>query len=64
MHVKAYNAPELPNWAEFEAAQKVLLIQPLSAASKHVFSLLKATFCEQQDSALQDYLESSLCSST
>ncbi len=52
------NAPELPYWAD--AAQKVLLVQPSSAASERVFSLLKASFNEQQDSTLQDYLESSL----
>lgn len=52
------NAPELPYWAD--AAQKVLLVQPSSAASERVFSLLKASFNEQQDSTLQDCLESSL----
>ena len=38
------NAPELPYWAK--AAQKILLVQPSSAASERGFSLLKATFCE------------------
>ena len=45
------------NWAI--AASKVLLVQPSSAASERVFSLLKASFGEQQDSALQDYIEAS-----
>ena len=48
----------LPNWAS--AARKVLLVQPSSAASERVFSLLKASFQEQQDGTLQDYLEASL----
>ena len=42
------------------AFRKVLLVQPSSAAAERVFSLLKATFSDQQDSALQDYLESSI----
>ena len=41
------NAPELPYWAE--AAQKVLLVQP---SSDCVFSLLKASFNQQQESTL------------
>ena len=40
--------------------RKVLLVQPSSAASKRVFSMLKASFHEQQDNSLQDYIESSL----
>ncbi len=35
-------------------------MQPSSAASERVFSILKASFEEQQDSALQDYVEASL----
>ena len=52
------NSLELPYWAE--AARKALLVQPSSAASERVFSMLKATFNEQQDTTLQDYLEASL----
>ena len=52
------NALELPYWAE--AANKTLPLQPSSAASEHVFSLLKASFSEQQNNALQDYLGASL----
>ena len=48
----------LPYWTG--AFRKVLLVKPSSAAAERVFSLLKATFSDQQDSALQDYLESSI----
>ena len=52
------NASALPNWSE--AARKILLIQPSSAAAERVFSLLTNSFGNQQDSSLQDYIESSL----
>ena len=52
------NAPILPYWSA--AAKKILLVQPSSAAAERVFSLLKASFGEQQESSLQDYVESSL----
>ena len=52
------NESELPCWAA--AARKVLLVQPSSAASERVFSLLKSSFNCQQLSALQDYIEVSL----
>lgn len=52
------NAPMLPYWSA--AAKKILLVQPSSAAAEQVFSLLKASFGEQQESSLQDYIESSL----
>ena len=52
------NASDLPCWAA--AAQKVLLVQPSSAASERVFSLLNASFNQQQDRCLQDYLEASI----
>ena len=45
----------LHSWAE--AAQKVLLVQPSSAASERVFSLLNSSFGHQQNSALQYYIE-------
>ena len=41
----------LPAWAE--AAKKVLLVQPSSAAAERIFSLLKCSFGEQQLSALE-----------
>ena len=44
---------ELPNWPS--AFCQVVLIQPLSAAAKHVFLLLTNSF-----GALLDYIESSL----
>ena len=52
------NESGLPCWAA--AARKVLLVQPSSAASERVFSLLKASFNPQQQSSLQDYIEASL----
>ena len=52
------NQIHLPKWSS--ALQKVLLIQPSSAASERVFSLLNSSFSEQQERALQDYVETSL----
>ena len=52
------NAPELPKLSA--AARKVFLIQPSSAASERVFSLLKNCFGAQQDNVLKDYVEASL----
>ena len=52
------HATTLPNWSA--AAKKIILIQPSSAAAERVFSLLKASFGEQQDMALQDYIEASI----
>ncbi len=49
---------ELPHWSA--AVRKIILVQPSSAAAERVFSVLKASFNESQDHALQDYLESSL----
>jgi hypothetical protein len=48
----------LPTWSD--TAKKILLIQPSSAAAERVFSLLRNTFNEQQNSCLEDYLETSL----
>ena len=47
----------LPHWAA--AVQKLILVQPSSAAAERVFSLLKASSSERQDHALQDYFETS-----
>ena len=52
------NKSEFPHWSP--AFSEVVLIQPSSAAAERVFSLLKNSFNEQQDLALQDYLEASL----
>ena len=49
---------DLPNWSR--AARQVLLVQPSSAASEHVFSLVRNSFGERQNLALQDYVEASL----
>ena len=38
----------------------LFVLQLLSAAAKRVFSLLQNSFGEQQNSALQDYIEASL----
>ena len=48
----------LPHWCAL--VQKLLLIQPSSAAAERVFSLLASAFTSQQDSALQDCLEASV----
>ena len=48
----------LPEWAA--AAKKVVLVQPSSAACERVFSLLNNSFSTQQDSSLQDYIETSI----
>lgn len=49
------NSDQLPVGAA--AFRKVLLVQPSSAASERVFSLLSASFNDQQDHSLQDYIE-------
>ena len=49
---------QLPTWAK--AARQVLLVQPSSAASERVFSLLRNSFGERQNASLQDYIETSL----
>ena len=52
------NAGALPYWSS--AARKVLVLQPSSAATERVFSLLNASFSDQQENSLQDYIETSL----
>ena len=49
---------DLPNWSK--ALEDVLLVQPTSAASERVFSMLKQSFGPQQDHSLHDYIEASL----
>ena len=49
---------DLPAWAD--AVRKVLLIQPSSAASERAFSLLACCLSSTQQSALEDYVESSV----
>ena len=48
----------LPHWCTL--VKKLLLIQPSSASSERVFSLLSNSFNSQQDTALEDYLEASV----
>ena len=50
--------PSLSAWSA--AAKKVLLVQPSSAACERVFSLLNNSFRDQQQSSLQDYIETSV----
>ena len=49
---------EIPNWAK--ACKKILLIQPSSAASERVFSLLENSFRDNQACAMEDYIEASI----
>ena len=44
------NTSELPHWSA--ATGMIVLIQPISAASERVFSLLNNTFCDRQDASL------------
>ena len=52
------HADRLPNWSM--AVKKILLVQPSSAATERVFSILAASFNDQQDRALADYLQASV----
>lgn len=52
------NCHGLPTWSN--AAKQVLLLQPSSAAAERVFSLLTASFSEQQQHSLNDYVETSI----
>ena len=55
MVAQAGGATSSLGWAT--AVKQVLLIQPSSAAAERVFSILKASFNEQQDCALVDYIQ-------
>ena len=50
--------PGLPNWAK--ACRLILLVQPSSAASERVFSILSNSFSHQQESSLEDYIQLSV----
>ena len=52
------HAERLPHWAK--AVKLVLLVQPSSASAERVFSLLRTAFSDQQEGALQDYIEASV----
>ena len=54
----AANSVRLPHWASL--VKTLLLIQPRSASAERVFSLLNNAFTDQQDNALEDYLEASV----
>ena len=49
---------ELPNWDN--ACRLILLVQPSSAASERVFSILNSSFSSQQESSLEDYIQLSI----
>ena len=49
---------EIPNWAK--ACKKILLIQPSSAASERVFSLLENYFRDNQACVMEEYIEASI----
>ena len=51
------HSKEIPSWAS--ACKQILLLQPLSAASERVFSLLQNSFNNRQERALEDYIETS-----
>ena len=55
---KPANSVRLPHWASL--VKKLLLIQPSPASAERVFSLLNNAFNDQQDNALEDYLEASV----
>lgn len=52
------HSEEIPSWTS--ACKQILLLQPSSAASERVFSLLQNSFNNRQEQALQDYIETSL----
>ena len=52
------NEVSLPNWSA--AAKKALLVQPSSAASERVFSLLNNCFGSKQTNSLEDYVEGTI----
>ena len=49
---------DLPNWAK--VCRLMLLVQPSSAASERVFSILSNSFSSQQESSLEDYIQLSV----
>ena len=51
-------ARELPAWSS--AIQKLVVVQPSSAAAERAFSMLTTMFGEQQHDALEDYIQTSL----
>ena len=49
---------DLHNWAK--AFKLILLVQPSSAASERVFSILSNSFSDHQESSLEDYIQLSV----
>ena len=58
LHWWKNNADSLPIWAS--CAKKILSVQRSSSAAERVFSIINASFHDQQDNALQDYIEASV----
>ena len=52
------NSETLPHWSA--VVNKVLLVQPSSAAAERVFSVMEPLFNKQQDSALEETVEASV----
>ena len=52
------HADMLPHWAQ--SFKLVLLVQPSSAATERVFSILANSFSAQQESSLEDYIQLSV----
>ena len=52
------NKEALPHW--FSAVMKALVVQPSTAAAKRAFSILTASFVDQQERSLEDYIEASV----
>ncbi len=53
---------ELPQWSQ--VCKNVLLLQPSSAATERVFSILESSFNKKQTHSLQDYNYMCICNAT
>ena len=54
----ARNSANLPNWSS--VVKKILLVQPSSASAERVFSIMRSSFTNQQQSALEETVEVSV----
>jgi len=54
------HSADLPYWSAAAAAADVLTVQPSSATAERFFSLLKASFGPQQETTVNDYIQTSL----
>ena len=52
------NSANLPNWSS--VVKKTLLVQPSSASAERVFSIMRSSFTNQQQSALEETVEVSV----